>query len=65
MSSRPKLKVAALMVGPTAGSAVEGEQRGLGGVEQLIDVPESVAKVRALLTKRDIGACRPSHAILR
>lgn len=39
------MKILGLLTGPTVEAVVEGEQRGLGPIEEVFDLPESLAQV--------------------
>jgi hypothetical protein len=40
------IKILGLLNGPTVESQIEGEQRGLGCIEEVFDLPENIAQVR-------------------
>ena len=40
------MKILGLLTGPTVEAVVEGEQRGLGPIEEVFDLPENLAQVK-------------------
>jgi hypothetical protein len=42
------MKILGLLNGPTVESCIEGEQRGLGCIEEVFDLPENIAQVKTL-----------------
>jgi hypothetical protein len=40
------MKILGLLNGSTVESFIEGEQRGLGCIEEVFDLPENIAQVR-------------------
>ena len=44
-----KLRVLAILTGPTAEAVVDGERRGLGAVEELFEMKDNPIEVRARL----------------
>lgn len=43
-----KWRVLGVLTGPTADAIVEGDQRGLGAIEEIFELPGSEAEVREL-----------------
>ena len=55
MGKPEQLRVLGIFTGPTTDSVVEGEQKGMGALEELLNLPEGQAEVRGLPSLTDQG----------